>query len=360
MAPPVAAALAFVYVFNPSFGPVNHVLSGLGMKNPPTWFYSPGASKWALVFLGLWGIGDAMIIFLAGLLDVPRQLYEAADIEGATARKKFRFVTLPMITPVIFFSLVIGTINGFQYFTQAYIAAIAVGGERIDLGAPQNSLMFYSVYLYKQGFDYFRMGYASAHGLGPVPHHHGVHADHAQDVEALGALSGGDVPIASEATIVRRSAPTSISEIVPRPEPAATRRHRLLMAFVDHTLLISVAAVFLAPFVFVVMTSFMTGAQARTASLWPRPFQPSNYAEVFTTISLVRYTWNTLQIAVISTIGVLISSIPVAYALSRMRWRGRQTAFVLVLARSCCRSRSRSCRSTSSSCDWAGSITSRR
>ena len=103
------------------------------------------------------------------------------------------------------------------------------------------------------------------------------------------------------------------------------------MAFIDHTLLISVAAVFLAPFVFVVMTSFMTGAQARTASLWPRPFQPSNYAEVFTTISLVRYTWNTLQIAVISTIGVLISSIPVAYALSRMRWRGRQTAFVLVL-----------------------------
>jgi multiple sugar transport system permease protein len=115
-----------------------------------------------LVFLGLWGIGDAMIIFLAGLLDVPRQLYEAADIEGASSWSKFRFVTLPMITPVIFFSLVIGTINGFQYFTQAYTAAIAVGGERTDIGAPQNSLMFYAVYLYKQGFNYFRMGYASA------------------------------------------------------------------------------------------------------------------------------------------------------------------------------------------------------
>jgi multiple sugar transport system permease protein len=162
MAPPVAAALAFVYLFNPSFGPVNHALSALGMKDPPTWFYSPGASKWALVFLGLWGIGDAMIIFLAGLLDVPRQLYEAADIEGASSWNKFRFVTLPMITPVIFFSLVIGTINGFQYFTQAYTAAIAVGGERTDIGAPQNSLMFYAVYLYKQGFNYFRMGYASA------------------------------------------------------------------------------------------------------------------------------------------------------------------------------------------------------
>ena len=162
MAPPVAAALAFVYLFNPSFGPVNHILNAFGMKDPPTWFYSPGASKWALVFLGLWGIGDAMIIFLAGLLDVPRQLYEAADIEGASSWNKFRFVTFPMITPVIFFSLVIGTINGFQYFTQAYTAAIAVGGERTDIGAPQNSLMFYAVYLYKQGFNYFRMGYASA------------------------------------------------------------------------------------------------------------------------------------------------------------------------------------------------------
>ena len=132
---------------------------------------------------------------------------------------------------------------------------------------------------------------------------------------------------------MHRSVPAAVSasQIVPRPEPAATRHHRLLNSFIDHTLLISVSAVLLAPFVFVVATSFMTGAQARTASLWPRPFQPSNYSEVFTTISLVRYTWNTLQIAVLSTIGVLISSIPVAYALSRMRWRGRQTAFVLVL-----------------------------
>ena len=74
------------------------------MNDPPLWFYGPDSSKWGLVLLGLWGVGDAMIIFLAGLLDVPRQLYEAADIEGANGRQKFRFVTLPMISPVIFFS----------------------------------------------------------------------------------------------------------------------------------------------------------------------------------------------------------------------------------------------------------------
>ena len=167
MAPPAAAALAFVLVFNPAFGPINQLLRGLGMHNPPLWFYGPGSSKWGLVLLGLWGVGDAMIIFLAGLLDVPRQLYEAADIEGAKGRQKFRYVTLPMISPVIFFSLVIGVIYGFQLFTQAYVASLAASGSSVNdvagnLGFPQGSMLFYSIYLYQQGFQSFRMGYASS------------------------------------------------------------------------------------------------------------------------------------------------------------------------------------------------------
>jgi multiple sugar transport system permease protein len=119
------------------------------------------------VLLGLWGVGDAMIIFLAGLLDVPRQLYEAASIEGASGWQKFRYVTLPMISPVIFFSLVIGVIYGFQLFTQAYVASIATTGSALtdvasNIGSPQGSMLFFSIYLYKQGFQDFRMGYASA------------------------------------------------------------------------------------------------------------------------------------------------------------------------------------------------------
>ena len=167
IAPPAAAALAFVLVFNPTYGPINQILRGLGMHNPPLWFFSPTTSKWGLVILGLWGVGDAMIIFLAGLLSVPRQLYEAADIEGANGRQKFRFVTLPMISPVIFFSLVIGVIYGFQLFTQAYVASVAASGASVNdiaanLGFPQGSMLFYSIYLYQQGFQSFRMGYASA------------------------------------------------------------------------------------------------------------------------------------------------------------------------------------------------------
>ena len=162
MAPPVAASLAFVYLLNPAFGPVNQLLRTAGVDDPPLWFFSPSTSKWGLVILGLWGVGDAMIIFLAGLLDVPRHLYEAADIEGAGPWQKFRNVTLPMISPVIFFSLVTGIIWGFQYFTQAYVAATTTGASKTSLGFPEGSLLFYSVYLYQQGFTYFKMGYASA------------------------------------------------------------------------------------------------------------------------------------------------------------------------------------------------------
>ena len=117
-----------------------------------------------------------------------------------------------------------------------------------------------------------------------------------------------------------------------RPVPEDVRRRRFLMSVARHAGLIAVAVMFVAPFVFVILTSLMTESQAVTPSFWPRPFQWSNFAEVFDRIPLLAYGWNTTQIAVGSTIGVLVSCIPVAYALSRMRWRGRQLAFLLVLA----------------------------
>jgi multiple sugar transport system permease protein len=167
MAPPVAAALAFFVIFNPATGPVNQLLTGIGIKNPPLWFYDPFWSKWGLLFLSLWVVGQTMIIYLAGLLDVPRHLYEAADIEGASPWQKFRHVTFPSLSPVLFFTLVIGVIAGFQYFTQAYVASFAVSGQATEeaaaaVGSPQGSLLFYSIYLYLKGFSDFRMGYASA------------------------------------------------------------------------------------------------------------------------------------------------------------------------------------------------------
>jgi multiple sugar transport system permease protein len=158
MAPTVGAALVFVYLFNPATGPINQFLEHFGVDGP-LWFFDPKWSKPALVALGLWGIGDAIVLYLAGLLNVPRDLYEAISIEGANAWQRFRYVTLPMLTPVIFFTLIIGIIDGFQYFDQAYVSSTTAGGA---VGAPQNSLLFYSVWLYQQAFTYFHMGYASA------------------------------------------------------------------------------------------------------------------------------------------------------------------------------------------------------
>jgi multiple sugar transport system permease protein len=156
MVPVVAATLGFLFILNPA-GPIDHVLGFLHVPKP-LWFQDPKWSKPGLVLLGLWGIGNTMIIFLASLLDVPRQLYEAADIEGASAWQRFRHITLPMISPVIFFAVVTGVIYGFQYFTEGYVAAGGAG----SLGNPQGSLLFYPIWLYQQAFESFHLGYASA------------------------------------------------------------------------------------------------------------------------------------------------------------------------------------------------------
>jgi multiple sugar transport system permease protein len=168
LAPPVAATLGFTYILNPATGPVNTILGWFGITGP-LWFESPSWSKPSLVLLGLWGIGNAMIIFLAALLDVPRQLYESAELDGAGPFARLRWVTLPSVSPVILFAIVIGVIEALQYFTQAYVASGIVGGGAGNaadpanrLGYPEGSTLFYPLLLYQQGFRFFNMGYASA------------------------------------------------------------------------------------------------------------------------------------------------------------------------------------------------------
>jgi multiple sugar transport system permease protein len=169
LAPPVAATLGFVYILNPATGPVNVILGHLGIVGP-LWFDSPSWSKPSLVLLGLWGVGNTMVIFLAAILDVPRQLYESAELDGAGPLQRLRWVTLPTISPVILFSVILGVIQGLQYFTQAFVAAGVAQGQAsqaadvtsVNLGYPEDSTLFYPVLLYKHGFTDFQMGYASA------------------------------------------------------------------------------------------------------------------------------------------------------------------------------------------------------
>jgi multiple sugar transport system permease protein len=168
LVPPVAATLGFVYLLNPGTGPVNSLLEALGIQGP-LWFDSPQWSKPSLVLLGMWGVGNLMIIFLAALVDVPGHLYESASLDGAGSFQQLRYVTLPTISPVILFAVVIGVIEALQYFTQAYVASTIAAGSAAaateganSLGYPLESTLFYPILLYQQGFRYFNMGYASA------------------------------------------------------------------------------------------------------------------------------------------------------------------------------------------------------
>ncbi len=151
----VAVTLLWIRIFNTRIGILNPFLEKVFGIKGPGWLQDPDWALPALVIMGLWGIGGSMIIYLAGLQGIPTTLYEAATLDGANTWQRFQHVTLPMMTPVIFYNLVLGLIGSFQYFTEAYVAS---GGE----GGPVRSTLVYNLYLYQNAFKFFDMGYASA------------------------------------------------------------------------------------------------------------------------------------------------------------------------------------------------------
>ncbi|MEW1812440.1 sugar ABC transporter permease [Pseudarthrobacter phenanthrenivorans] len=150
----VAIALLWRQIFG-SEGLVNQGLGLLGFQGMPNWIATPEYALGTLILLNVWTFGSPMIIFLAGLRQVPEELYEAASVDGAGPWTKFRKITIPMISPVIFFNLVLQMIHAFQTFTQAYVVSGGTGG-------PVDSTLFYTLYLYQKAFTDFDMGYASA------------------------------------------------------------------------------------------------------------------------------------------------------------------------------------------------------
>ncbi len=156
--PPVASALLWLWLLNPQYGLINTMLGFLHLPQP-LWLVSAAWAKPALILMGLWGNGTTTIIYLAGLQDIPDVFYEAIEIDGGNSWQKFRFITLPMLSPITFFQLVMGLIGALGMFTQAYVLSM---GSIQNLGGPSNSLLFYSVNIYEQGFSYLNMGYASA------------------------------------------------------------------------------------------------------------------------------------------------------------------------------------------------------
>lgn len=150
--PAVANAVLWFYILNPEAGLANAALSWLGLPESQ-WLFDADSAKPTFILMGIWGIGNTMVIFLAGLQGVPASLYDAAHIDGANAWQRFRVVTIPMLSPVILFNLVLGVIGSFQIFTSAYL---------LTDGGPNNSTLFSVLYLFRLGFEQFQMGYAAA------------------------------------------------------------------------------------------------------------------------------------------------------------------------------------------------------
>jgi multiple sugar transport system permease protein len=151
--PLVAASMCWLWILNGNLGLLNYFLHWFHIQGPQ-WLADEKWTKPSLILMAVWGCGNTIVIYLAALQDVPRSLYESAEIDGGNAWVKFRHITVPMISPVIYFNLIMGIIGSLQVFVQAYVM---FGG-----GGPNRSVLFYTVYLYNNAFDYHQMGYACA------------------------------------------------------------------------------------------------------------------------------------------------------------------------------------------------------
>lgn len=152
----VAVLLLWLWVFNPDFGPINVFLRAVGVSNPPLWFSDPTWAKPALVIMSVWSAAGGYIIYLASLQGIPRHLYEAAMLDGASPARQFLSITVPMMSPTIFFKLITGIAGAFQFWEAALI--VSDGGK----GGPSYSTLFYGLYMWQKAFNDYQMGYASA------------------------------------------------------------------------------------------------------------------------------------------------------------------------------------------------------
>ena len=153
--PAVALAVVWTFLLQPKLGPVNAFLRDLGVQNPPSWLAGRNTALHSLIMIAVWAAvgGNTMLIFLAGLQGVPQELYEAADIDGAGPLSKWWKVTLPLLTPTIFFNMVLAIIGALKVFTTAWVAT---------KGGPSYATWFFALHIYTEAFQYFRLGYGSA------------------------------------------------------------------------------------------------------------------------------------------------------------------------------------------------------
>ena len=307
--PLVASSMLWLWILNPQYGLLNNILQKLGLYQP-NWLTAPRFTKPALLIMGVWGVGSIMIIFLAALQDVPRTLYEAAEIDGANALKRFFYITLPGISPAIFFQLIMGIINNFQYFTQAYlmIGSSTGGGLNVVSGGAENSLLFYALYLYQNAFNLFKMGKASAMAWILF------------------------VVVAVVTAVVFKTQDRWVNNASLARANKNIRRRKLCGKAVTVFLLVALSVVFLVPFAWMLLTSLKSMEEVYQRTIFPTKLHFDNYILAVTQIPFLRYAWNTIVITALCVVGTVISSAMVAYSMSKVRWNGKKYLFPIIVA----------------------------
>ena len=282
----VAVAILWQFVFHKQWGILNAILAIFGVQ-PIGWLVDPNWVMVAFVIMSVWGVGGSMIIYLAGLQSIPTELYESAAIDGANGVRKFWHITLPMLTPTIFFVLITGLIGAFQIFESAYI---------MTGGGPNYATYFFGLNIYFTAFQSLRFAYAVNAGLDAVCDHRGADDRRVHHVAALGLL--------------RRRPRGSIGRTPWRPKPQLSPNHllppsstahrhisrRQMMKQLHLCAVIFSGALLMVPFFWMLSTSLKTLAEVQT---WPIVWIPSkfvwaNYPAVFQKTPFARYLLNSL------------------------------------------------------------------
>ena len=304
----VVVTILWKQIYDTDTGLLNQLLGSLG-ASPVAWLTHPALSMPAIAVMATWkNVGFYVVLFLAGLQNIPSSLYEAADVEGASGGEKFRTITLPMLSPVIFLVLVLSTINGFKLFVEPYV---------MTGGGPDNSTISMVLYLYKQAFDYQHMGYSATLGFALAAFILLVVMVQRRFLER-DYLSFGWLPV-----------PTRALSLL----PAGLRVPRAARKAILYGLLALAALVFVYPFLWMITATFRAPGQP----LSPNPFAGfgamtlENYRILFRSVPLARSFLNSVLVTGLVTGSVLVFGAMVGYALARLEFRGKRAVGALIL-----------------------------
>ena len=238
-------------------GLVNQVLRLFGIDAHIGWICDPSYALWTIILLHVWTFGSPMVIFLAGLRQIPGMYYEAASVDGASRWAQFSKITLPLLSPIIFFNLVLQIIGAFQAFTQAFVVSNGTGG-------PSDSTMFYTLYLYQKGFGQFQMGYASAMAWLLVVIVGGLHRHQLLRSQSIGCSTVTDLQIPAASAPAAHNRPGSAGG-----DPASAHGGDRARSVIKHVLLIAASLIMIYPLLWMLVSSLRpTDLIFRTPGLW--------------------------------------------------------------------------------------------